>query len=456
MKIVSAPNRNQASVLVVSLVICAIIGVTLASYLVMMQAQNASVARSQVWNASISLTEAGVEDALALLNKYSGIYDQITNWSTGASVAADNWSVVGANTFYVRRYVGSGYYDVYITNINNAPIITSIGATPWNLAYNQSPPTLLAAAGVDQGYSTTLIKRTVEVRTKFDPLFAVAMAAIQTIDLKGNNVATDSFDSADPAHSINGLYPVGQSSMVKSNGDVCSDATIINSISVGNANIKGTARTGPNGTVYVGPQGYVTGGTYDDFNVVFPSVVLPNTSWLPGTWDVYNIDGYRYDYKFASSGDYTVPGDFSYGIYVGTNAQVRLKISSSVTVMNVDKDGIYIAPGGSLTIYMVGQTFKIAGRGVVNDSGNAAAFTLLGLPSCTDIQFNGNAAFTGAIYAPQASFSLGGGGNNTIDFIGASVTKSVVMNGHFNFHYDENLRRIGPGRGYVATNWKEK
>lgn len=456
MKIVSAPNRNQASVLVVSLVICAIIGVTLASYLVMMQAQNASVARSQVWNASISLTEAGVEDALALLNKYSGIYDQITNWSTGASVAADNWSVVGANTFYVRRYVGSGYYDVYITNINNAPIITSIGATPWNLAYNQSPPTLLAAAGVDQGYSTTLIKRTVEVRTKFDPLFAVAMAAIQTIDLKGNNVATDSFDSADPAHSINGLYPVGQSSMVKSNGDVCSDATIINSISVGNANIKGTARTGPNGTVYVGPQGYVTGGTYDDFNVVFPSVVLPNTSWLPGTWDVYNIDGYRYDYKFSSSGDYTVPGDFSYGIYVGTNAQVRLKISSSVTVMNVDKDGIYIAPGGSLTIYMVGQTFKIAGRGVVNDSGNAAAFTLLGLPSCTDIQFNGNAAFTGAIYAPQASFSLGGGGNNTIDFIGASVTKSVVMNGHFNFHYDENLRRIGPGRGYVATNWKEK
>ena len=59
-------------------------------------------------------------------------------------------------------------------------------------------------------------------------------------------------------------------------------------------------------------------------------------------------------------------------------------------VMNLEKDGIYIAPGGSLTIYMVGQQFKIAGRGVVNHSGNAAAFNLFGLPTCTDIQFNGN------------------------------------------------------------------
>ncbi|MDW8311020.1 MAG: hypothetical protein RMK20_16735, partial [Verrucomicrobiales bacterium] len=58
-------------------------------------------------------------------------------------------------------------------------------------------------------------------------------------------------------------------------------------------------------------------------------------------------------------------------------------------------------------------------------------------------------------YAPQAAFQLNGGGSNPRDFIGASVSRNVKMNGHFKFHYDENLRRIGPGRGYVATNWKE-
>lgn len=456
MKIIIPDNNpKHGSVLVVSLLISAIIGITLASYLIMTQAQNASVHRSQVWNTSMTIAEAGVEDALALLNKYVGNYDQITNWSTSASLAADHWWDVGNNTYYVRRFLNGNYYDVYITNNNNAPIIYSIGHVPWNFARNDAPQPMLAVVGNEQTRTPQLITRKLEVRTKYDALISVAMAAIQTIDFNGNNVTTDSFDSADPLYSINNGYPVGQSSMIKSNGDVCSDATIISSISVGNANIKGTARTGPNGTVSVGPQGYVTGGTYDDFNVVFPDVVLPNTTWSPGAFGNHQIDGYQYDYKFLSNGDYTVPGDFSNGIFVGTNARVRLKITSSVTVMNLANDGIRIAPGGSLTIYMLGQTFKIAGRGVVNDSGKAAAFNLFGLPTCTDIQFNGNAAFTGGIYAPQATFSLGGGGNNTIDFIGASVTRTVTLNGHFNFHYDENLRRVGPGRGYVATNWKE-
>jgi hypothetical protein len=29
------------------------------------------------------------------------------------------------------------------------------------------------------------------------------------------------------------------------------------------------------------------------------------------------------------------------------------------------------------------------------------------------------------------------------------------MNGHFKFHYDENLRRKGPVRGYQVVEWKE-
>ena len=104
------------------------------------------------------------------------------------------------------------------------------------------------------------------------------LAAIQTIDFKGNNINTDSFDSSNPLYSTNGLYPAGKSSMIRSNGDVCSDATIISSITAGNANIWGKARTGPGGTVAFGPNGYSTGGTYNDFNVIFPDVILPTAS----------------------------------------------------------------------------------------------------------------------------------------------------------------------------------
>jgi hypothetical protein len=59
------------------------------------------------------------------------------------------------------------------------------------------------------------------------------------------------------------------------------------------------------------------------------------------------------------------------------------------------------------------------------------------------------------IYAPNANFTMNGGGNSAYDFVGASITKTVTMNGHFKFHYDEALAKYGPSRGFVLTSWNE-
>ena len=91
----------------------------------------------------------------------------------------------------------------------------------------------------------------------------------------------------------------------------------------------------------------------------------------------------------------------------------------------------------------------------VNQNGDAMAFQYYGLPSNTSLSLNGNAAFTGVIYAPNADFTLGGGGNSTYDFVGASVTKSVRMNGHFHFHYDESIANRSKIGGYVVYSWNE-
>jgi hypothetical protein len=139
---------------------------------------------------------------------------------------------------------------------------------------------------------------------------------------------------------------------------------------------------------------------------------------------------------------------------VSPNVKVRLRVTADVQLAG-NKDQILIKNGGSMTFYMDAPTFSMQGLGVVNENGNAANFLYLGTTNNTSVNFGGNANFVGAIYAPQADFSLGGGGNNMYDFIGASVSRTVTMNGHFNFHYDENLRRIGMGRGFVPTNWKE-
>jgi hypothetical protein len=117
--------------------------------------------------------------------------------------------------------------------------------------------------------------------------------------------------------------------------------------------------------------------------------------------------------------------------------------------------GIVIATNASLALYMNGSEFKAAGNGVVNMSGRASAFSYWGMPNNVNVTLQGNADFIGTIYAPNAAFKLGGGGSSGDDFSGASITKSVTMGGHFKFHYDESLGRIGPRRGYTISSWNE-
>lgn len=294
------------------------------------------------------------------------------------------------------------------------------------------------------------------------PLFGAAMAAVSAINLQGNNIATDSFDSGDTNYSTGGLYPVGSVEKTKAKGDVCTPSILTTCLQIGNANIKGHVKTGPGvGTFSIGPNGtvgsraWVEGGSTGiqpgwsstDFNVVFPDVTLPTQIWLPAsstTPGSDTVDGVQYSYIFKTDGDYSI-NTLSGSVYVSTNAHVRLKISNSYVASSAV---IRICPdNGSLQIFMVGTNFSLGGSAQIdNMSGHADRFFLFGLPTCTSILLSGSAAFFGCIYAPQAAFTLGGGGSYTWDFVGSSVTKTVLMNGHFNFHYDENLARTGPFR----------
>ena len=150
------------------------------------------------------------------------------------------------------------------------------------------------------------------------------MAALRQIDFNGNNVASDSFDSSDPNFSsTNGMYPTGDLSKTRANGDVVTDFDVINSLNVGNANIKGQVKTGPNGTIKIGPSGsvgdraWVEGGNLgikpghaaNDMNVQFPSVTLPDGPWYyPNMPSSITVNGTDYDRYILSDGDYRLNG----------------------------------------------------------------------------------------------------------------------------------------------------
>lgn len=420
--------KESGSTLAATVFMCMAIGIVLASYLNLTSQQNFSTMQSLTWNSTIPVLEAGLEEALA------HIYYKTTpsTWGT------DGWQLSGNCYQKTRQLSDDSYYIVAISNV--------------------SPPVIYSKGYVRMPLKTNYTSRTVKLTTRRDGLFSKGMVAKGQIDMSGNNVKTDSFDSMDPTYSTNGQYDPAKA---KSNGDVATNSGLVNSLSVGNADIFGKVSTGPGGSVSVGSNGGVgdadwhanpanagkiqPGWSSDDMNVSFPDVSLPFTGG-------YSTPGGN-PLTISSSGNYQINGSLSKSLVVQSNVHVVLVVTGDISITG--NNGIEIQKGGSLQLYMAGSSASIKGNGVMNNGGNATNFFYYGLPSNTSVAFGGNGAFTGAIYAPQAAFTLGGGGNDTKDFVGASVTSTVKMNGHFNFHYDENLGRIGPSRGFIVTSWNE-
>ncbi|MCI0538372.1 MAG: hypothetical protein L0Z50_24455 [Verrucomicrobiales bacterium] len=442
---ISPKHLETASAALIALVTISIIGFVLASYLTLIRAQNVSTMRAQAWNTALPMSEAGIEEALTHINTAGS-----TNWE------GNGWTL--SSGFYVKSRDFTNYSWIASISATDPPAIVSTGfvATVAN--------GIFASVNMEAEPTTTYASRAVRVNTAKDGLFTKAMVAKNTIDLKGNNIQTDSFDSANPLYSTNGLYDPNPDK-IKDNGDIATNSGIINSISVGNANIWGRASTGPGGSVSVGPNGAVgskawnmagsngvePGWVKDDMNVSFPDITAPFAGGFTPMSGSIGATTYTY---LLGTADYIMSNlNMSGGNEMYVNGHARLYVTTGIQISGNAK--ITIATNASLKIYMGGASASIGGNGVANHTGNAANFAFLGLPTHTSLSFSGNGAFTGVIYTPNADFTLGGGGNDIHDFIGSSVTKTVAMNGHFHFHYDENLANSQWSRGYIAVSWDE-
>lgn len=289
MRIVRVKSSEAASAMLVALILVTILAVSVASYLAYIEQQALLGSRSQTWNLALGLTEAGVEEALEHLNSNSG------------NLNTDGWSPDGS-TYTMTRSFESSSYTVAIDNSNpNMPIILSRAyVTPQRFAQH-SPSAMFAVIGASDP-NAGRINRAVRVRTSRSGLFLAAMVAKHQIDLKGNGVTSDSFDSEDPHKSTNGRWDEAKA---QDNGDIASNDGIVSTVSVQNANIYGRVYTGPGGTATVGSQGAVgthawqaghsgfqPGYVLNTANFTFPDTKLPYNSGLyPGPGDVLTVSG---------------------------------------------------------------------------------------------------------------------------------------------------------------------
>jgi hypothetical protein len=495
MKLALANRRGtRASVLILTIIIFAFGALFLASYFLVTQSEYVSTSRSQAWNTSMTLAEAGVEDAMSLINKNVGIFGAMTNWSTSA-VSVDGWTQPTANVYSMTRWLGTnvggtnlGYYTVYITNnisgTNTGPTILSTGYATWNSPWSAPQSGTLA--------------RKVLLRTKLDALVQGNLVSVTNTTFNGNGVTIDSFDSGDPVHSDwqtiwtyhgqnYGFYPANPMATVvdtnnpsethkrKDNAMVATDGNLL---TVQNANVSGYVNTAPGGVSMENNGGYVgdvnwtfspsgsspgnattaieSGHQRDDMNVVFPDVKLPSTT----NWITVTEGGNKKTVStFTNSGYYELVGNGNHGaannpIYVhGTNIVIWLATGLDFT--GNTNSQIYLETNSDVTFYVDGS-FNTGGQSGINSAGKyAPAFSVFGLPDCNSITLGGNGAVTAYVYAPEAYLSMGGGGSTTYDSVGAFFVYQINFGGHINFHYDEALLRTGPSRGYIPTTWQE-
>ncbi len=309
MKIVKSPNLKQAaSALVVTLVICTLLSVFVMSYLSLCEQQTRLNSRSQAWNLAISVTEAGVEEGLQHLN------------SNYPNLTVDGWTYDGTLNMYWRsNNLGDGNgYAVFmsVTNALLPVIIAKAYVQPPSLAVNYGS-TMFAAAGVNVGANAPLA-RAVLVTCSKGNMFTAALVVKRNIDLNGNGIYTDSFNSQDPTKSTNGRYD--SSKYQGDQGDIASDGSVVNSsVSIGNANIYGHAHLGPNCTITYGPGGGVgphsgqgkptPGWVVNDANFTFPDTTPPSvaSTWGPScSGDVRSSSNYV-TIASTNSSSYTTP-----------------------------------------------------------------------------------------------------------------------------------------------------
>jgi hypothetical protein len=423
MKTILTPQREQGTVLVTTLVMSMLIAIVIAALLFVAQQHNQMTARSRVWTSEIPLAEAGVEEAMALIN------------SRPTTLQSEGWQRINSTNFWKQRTFTNAYF--HTTIIPSSPSLSAVTNTIVSIGFARVP------------LRTNYTRRTVVAIAKLGPPdFGIVSKTTFTM---GNNPYVDSYDSSDPRFSTtNGLYDFTKR---RDRAGVATISTAAGAINTGDGNIYGYAATGPGGTVIgdVGDGAWLAGGgtgaqpghVTDDYNAAIPDVAVPSP-WNPNTLTLPGIIGGVTYSHVLNGGDWQFNTDVNGSIYIQGKVRVYFRRDFKMS----GGTSVKLAPGASVEMYMGGD-MDLTGTAIINPAGRAANCTIYGLPTCRSIRLGGGAEIFAKLYAPQAEIRLSG----NFDFFGSMVGNAIRANGEAAIHYDEALGGDGPD--YTIVSWEE-
>ncbi len=448
-------DSRRGSLLIVAMLLSAIIGISLVSYLQLSRTALNVSNRAFYHNAAVNLAEQGIEEAMYSVNKK--IADSTYTWT--------GWTISGSNAY--REWTGvtlgqntTANYRVYVAG------------------YNGVAPTLVSRAQVTLANGASApIEKWLEVQLRKTSKFANGLVAKTSVTFNGNNATVDSWNSDPDNNSSTAAIPFS-TGVKNDHGSVGSISVSVSAVSINNADIWGYAATGgslptigPNGTV--GPFGTAT-GTMDmshvstDFTASFDPVSAPS-----GSYSSYG-GAITTTVSLPRAGVDTVMGSGDYaGYYMITadsvnftnkvltiTGKVVLKLTNTITAIDIGggSGALNINTGAALQVFGSGD-FKIAGNGILNGgSTNATAnqpascqFYGTKTTGVQNIQIAGNGVLNAVVYAPQGSVKINGNG----DVGGSIVANDITCVGNAYFHYDESLANFGGNNPLRISRWKE-
>ncbi len=433
------PRRRRGSVLLVALLLCAIIGVSLGSYLALSRTSLQLASRSFYHGAAINLAETGIEEAVWCFNQVAT--------GTALATAWNGWTINGANakrTFTDFELSGGVTASVRVL-VNN---------------YNggAGAPRVYADATLTFPGDTLTVAKAVQVDLRRRSRFAMGLVARNQITFNGNVASVDSWNSEfNPDGTPRGSPVPYAPAYKRDSGSVGSTSVAVGSVAINNADIWGFASVGgssssgvsvgTNGIIgpFGSPSGYVdTTRVATDFTANFDTVSNPTSAIdIGAVGATLGGAGITATYRFAGAitNSFTVKGHIT---LILTGAGDVLKLNGGGDTLTIDA-------GSSLTIYTAGD-INLTGGGVVNPNAQASSLQIYGTHATSqDIALGGGSQFNGVVYAPNGNVKIHG----NPDVMGSIVANNITVVGNSKFHYDEALANFGGSNPYGIVKWLE-